>query len=134
MPRKLWIIGYNYTTEKVKCSCDVKENININSDFKLKEIGKIFADMKNTANINILKCYKTVLKIKNLIYNYGLYIMSVIMLLLFISKIIFWLKSYKKTKKDLFTMSTILNGIDSKKSDESKKIIIKKKKIQQKRN
>ena len=120
-------IGYNYTTEKVKCSCDVKENINLNSDFKLKEIGKIFADMKNTANINILKCYKTVLKIKNLIYNYGLYIMSVIMLLLFISKIIFWLKSYKKTKKDLFTMSTILNGIDSKKSDESKKTIIKKK-------
>ena len=97
-------IGYNYTTEKVKCSCDVKENINPNNDFKLKEIGKIFADMKYTANINILKCYKTVLKIKNLIYNYGLYIMSVIMLLLFISKIIFWLKSYKKTKKDLFTI------------------------------
>ena len=57
-------IGYNFTTEKVKCSCDVKENINLNSDFKLNEINKIFADIKNTANINILKCYKTVLKIK----------------------------------------------------------------------
>ena len=123
-------ISYNYTSKKVKCSCDIKENINpTDKDFKLKEIKNMFTNMKNTANINILKCYKTVLNIKALIDNYGFFIMSAINLLLIISKIIFWIKSYKKTKNDLFNMSTILKSIDSNsnKSNENNKSILKKK-------
>ena len=123
-------ISYNYTSKKVKCSCDIKENINpTDNDFKLKEIKNMFTNMKNTVNINILKCYKTVLNIKALTDNYGFFIMSAITLLLIISKIIFWIKSYKKTKNDLFNMSTILKSIDSNsnKSNENNKSILKKK-------
>ena len=123
-------ISYNYTSKKVKCSCDIKENIKpTDKDFKLKEIKNMFTNMKNTVNINILKCYKTVLNIKALIDNYGFFIMSAINLLLIISKIIFWIKSYKKTKNDLFNMSTILKSIDSNsnKSNENNKSILKKK-------
>ena len=123
-------ISYNYTTKKAKCSCDIKENIKpTDKDFKLKEIKNMFTNMKNTVNINILKCYKTVLNIKALIDNYGFFIMSAINLLLIISKIIFWIKSYKKTKNDLFNMSTILKSIDSNsnKSNENNKSILKKK-------
>ena len=51
------LIDYNYTNEKVKCSCDVKTNINPNYDYKFnkKEFFKSITDIKNIANINIIK-------------------------------------------------------------------------------
>ena len=69
------LIGYNNINEKVKCSCEIKININPNYDYKFnkKEFFKSFTDIKNIANISIIKCYKIVLTIKNLTNNYGFY-------------------------------------------------------------
>ena len=108
-------IDYNYIIKKVKCFCDIKTNINPNYDIKFnkKEFYKGFTDIKNIANIEVLKCYKIAFIIKNLIYNYGFYIMTFILLLFFITCIIFWLVSYKKLKTDLFNMSIILKSINS---------------------
>ena len=65
------LINYNYTNEKVKSSCDIKININPNYDYKFNknEFFKSFIDIKNIANINVLKCYKIVFKLNNLINN-----------------------------------------------------------------
>ena len=106
------LIDYNYTNEKVKCSCDIKTNINPNYDFKfnVKEFYKNFIDINNIANINIIKCYKIVLNIKNLLYNYGFYIMAFIMFLFFLTIFIFCCVSYKKIKKNLNYISIILNN------------------------
>ena len=105
------LISYNYTNEKVKCSCDIKTNINPNYDylFNKNEFFKSFTDIKNIANINIMKCYQIVIDIKNLIRNYGFYIIGSIMLLYIMTAFIYWIVSYKKIKKDLFNMSMILD-------------------------
>ena len=105
------LIDYNYTNEKAKCSCNVKTNINTNYDYKFNknEFFKNFINIKNIANINIIKCYKTVLNIKSLIKNYGFYIMSSVIFLLIITILIFRFISYKKMKKDLYNMSILLN-------------------------
>ena len=84
-------IDYNYTNEKVKCSCEIKTYISPNYDFKFNknEFIKNFIDIKNIANINLIKCYKIVLKIKNLLHNYGFYIMDSILFLYFLTIFIF---------------------------------------------
>ena len=92
------LINYNSTNEKVKCSCDIKTNINLNYDFKFNknEFFKSFTDIKSIANINLIKCYKIVIDIKNLISNYGFFIIGSIMLLYIITVFIFRFVSYKK--------------------------------------
>ena len=67
------LIDYNYNNEKVKCSCDIKLTIPPNYEIKFnkKDYFKSFIDVKNIFNLNIIKCYKTVLKIKSLQKNYG---------------------------------------------------------------
>ena len=108
------LINYNYTNEKVKCSCDIKTNINPNYDYKFNknEFFKSFTDIKNIANINIIKCYQIILDKKNLIRNYGFFLIGSIMLLFIITIFIFVFISYKKIKKDLFNISKILNIIN----------------------
>ena len=97
------LIEYNYTKEKAKCSCDVKTSIPPNFDIKFnkKDFFKSFTDVKNIFNINILKCYKTVLKIKSLKKNYGFYIIASVFLLYIITLIIFPTISYRKLKKEV---------------------------------
>ena len=107
------LIDYNNANEKVKCSCDVKTYINPNYDYKFnkKDFFKSVTDIKNIANINIIKCYKIVFVIKNLTNNYGFYIIGSIMFLYLLTFIIYRFISYKKLKKDLFNLSVISNKI-----------------------
>jgi len=70
-----FLSNYNYTSNKVKCLCDVKES---SSKFKNMKIDKTkyyenFIDIKNIANINILECYKILFSKIGLIKNYGSY-------------------------------------------------------------
>ena len=100
------LIDYDYKTEKSVCSCDIKLSVTPINEIKFnkKNFFKSFIDIKNIANLNLMKCYKTVLKIKNLIKNYGFFIMFLIMILYFITLIIFWTKSFYKLKKILNIM------------------------------
>ena len=109
------LINYNYTNEKVKCSCEVKTNIRPNYDtkFNKKEFFKSFTDIKNIANISIMKCYKIVLNFKNLINNYGFYIIGFIFLLYIITIFIFCFFSYKKLKDNLLSMVIFINKSQS---------------------
>jgi hypothetical protein len=107
------LIDYDYETEKAKCSCDVKINIpfisddiSINKDALLKS----FTDIKNIANINLMKCYDTVLNIQNLKNNYGSHIISFIILLFFICLILFYAKYYFRIKTQI---NKIVNDISN---------------------
>ena len=122
------LINYNYNNEKVTCSCEIKTTINPERDFKFnkKEFYKSFTDIKNIANIDILKCYKVVLKINELKYNYGFYIMTFIMLVYFITVFIFSFISFNKLKKDLYNISMNLIDINTMKDKESKESMIQK--------
>ena len=128
------LIDYNYTKEKAKCSCDVKLSPSKNNDinkFNKKDFFKNFIEIKKIANLNVLKCYKTVLKIKHLLKNYGFFILFFILILYFIIIFIFWFLSYNKMKKDIYKMFIIYNKKEGKKEKIEDKII--KKKIKKKK-
>ena len=74
------LVDYNKETKKVKCSCDTKKGINSNYDFKFKkdDFLKSFTDVKSILNLNIMKCFKVALSIKNLKNNYGFFIMLIL--------------------------------------------------------
>ena len=98
-------INYNYTTKKAKCSCDIKlelPEIN-NIKFNKNEFLKSFTDIKNIINLNIMKCYKTILKmkIKDFRNNYGFMIISFILLFYFFTLIIFCCCSFTKLRKEI---------------------------------
>ena len=126
------LIDYNYTNEKAKCSCDIKLKIPENYDIKFnkKDFFKNFIDIKNIANINIMKCYKTVLKLKNLMKNYGFFIMLFVSILYLISLLTFYFKSYIKLKKDI---KNIYSAIKIKNKEIKKNEVIKQNKKRKKK-
>jgi hypothetical protein len=102
------LVNYNPENEKAKCSCDIKMKIELKDEYKFdkKEFFKNFIDIKNLANLSVLKCYKTVLKIKRLFKNYGFFLISFIMLLYIITLLIFWLKSFFLIQKEINNMTS----------------------------
>ena len=52
-------------------------------------------------NIEILKCYKTVFKVKELKKNYGFFIIGFVFILYLITLFIFIFKSYSNLKKEI---------------------------------
>ena len=111
------LIDYNYNYEKVKCSCDIKLNIPQNYDIKFNknDYFKSFIDIKNIFNLNIMKCYITVLKIKYLLKNYGFIIVGCIMVIYFIDLFAFITISYNKLKKEIIHILLALNAINKNK-------------------
>ena len=99
--------GYNYTTKKAKCSCNVKE-----ASFSFKDIyinkTKLynnFLDIKSIANIDFLFCYKILFTKDGLLKNIGSYILLSLILLHIIFIFVFYKKDLPKLKikiKDIF--------------------------------
>ena len=106
------LIDYIIEDEKAKCSCDVKLSLAPidNIKFDKKEFFKNFIDIKNIANLSILKCFKQVMKGKNILKNYGFFIMTFILLLYFATLILFLIKSYNKLKSDIFLIFSALKS------------------------
>ena len=129
------LIGYNYEKAKAKCSCDIKLNIseNYNIKFNKKDFYKNFIDINSIANINIIKCFKIVLKIKSLMKNYGFFIMLIIFIIYIITFFIFWFLSYKLLKKDINNIIFSLNYNETIKIEQVNKNKIKKNKGKKKR-
>ena len=72
---------YNYTTHRANCSCKVEESsiwdyMNIDKT----KLFENFANFKNIANVNILKCYDNLLDKKGIIKNVGFYVISFIII------------------------------------------------------
>ena len=95
------LIDYNKITEKVKCSCKIKLNLPIIQTVKFdkSKLLQHFIDINKIFNIEILKCYKSVFKFKNLIKNFGFYFYSLMLFIYLITLFIFCLKSYSTLKK-----------------------------------
>ena len=117
------LIDYNYFNEKAKCSCDIKTSMPPFEEIKFNknDFFKSFIDVKNIFNMNILKCYKTVFKVKELKKNYGFFFVSFIVLLYFFSLIIFSASSFNKYKKEI---KNIILSLKSNKSSSKKQQII----------
>ena len=96
-------IEYNQEKGKAKCSCDIKLSIseNYETKFNKNDFFKSFTDIKNMFNFDVIKCYKTVFKIKRLMNNYGFFIAGSIIILYFLVLFIFSCCSFDKIKKEI---------------------------------
>ena len=98
------LISYDFINNKAKCSCDVKTEINLDEEHKTmtkKKLFKDFFDFQKITNIGIVKCYKTVFKINELIKNYGSFIIIFIFILYLICINIFYCKSWKNLNDEI---------------------------------
>ena len=91
---------YDYDIQKAKCSCKVKESsassalMNINTT----ELFMNFMDVKNIANVVILRCYNVLFSKNGIKNNIGCYMIIPVIILHFINVIIFYKKQLKEIK------------------------------------
>ena len=96
-------IEYNYTSKKVKCSCNIKINPTPIDKIKFDKdlLRKSFIDINNMINFKIMKCYKNVFTKENLKHNIGFFINVSFFILFFVSFFIFIWKSFGKLLIDI---------------------------------
>jgi len=122
------LIKYDSEKGKAKCSCNVKLSVspNYESKFDKNDFFKSFINFDNVFNINIMKCYKSVLKLKDLSKNYGFFIVGCIFVLYLFEMFYFIISSFSSIKKEInkiiFALKTIGNPIKKKKGQFKKKI------------
>ena len=102
-------IAYNYETQKAVCSCNIKtempfmDNIKFDKDVLMNS----FTDIKNIANLKMMKCYKTIFRKETIIKNFGCFIYAVLIILDFICLILFLTKDFGKLKKEIEKIKNI---------------------------
>ena len=101
--------------------------------FNKDELIKGFTDIKNVANLNIMKCYRYVLN-KSLLKNYGNFIMLFIFLLYLMCINIFRFRSYVMLKKEIYNIYKALKNLKQEKKIIKKKKGFKRKKRNLKKN
>ena len=123
-------INYNYTTNKVICSCPVKTEIKSISDIKFDTslLLKNFKDIKNIANFEMLKCIYLMFDKINFFKNTSNYLMIILLIISIIAIFIFSFRDYSIITKKLNSFNK------NKGSNKKEKIIDNKKKNKQKRN
>ena len=131
------LIEYIKEKEKAKCSCNIKLSIpsDYNTKFNKNDFFKSFIDVRNIFNLNIMKCYKTVLKANSLMKNYGFSIIGTIMIFYFIDLFIFMTSSFNNIKKVVKSIAFSLKNNGNpikKKKDKNKDKKKKRKKISEK--
>ena len=112
------LIEYNSFTKKAKCSCKAKVNIPLISEISIdkKRLYNSFSDIKNIANLKVMKCYYILFDQNRIKNNYGAYITFLIIFLFFITIIIF----YSKDNKEIYN---IINDLINAKKNIYNKII-----------
>ena len=92
--------GYDSNTKKALCSCEVKISLPLISEINIdkKKLFNSFSDIKNIANLDLMKCYNTLFSKKGIIRNYGFFILLSNIFLFIICLIIFYSKEHKKIK------------------------------------
>ena len=87
---------YDYNTTRALCSCDIKESTSL-IDYINIDKNKLFKNLvniKNIANINILKCYKKLFSINGIRKNMGFFIFIPIIIFHIICIILFYYKYF----------------------------------------
>ena len=119
------LIDYDFGNERSKCSCLTKIKIPFLKDIKFdkKKLLNNFKDINNIANINFMKCFKTVFKKDFLKYNYGFMIFILGILLYFICDIIFCCKlnNFNKIIKEIVSAKNYISKISKMKNNKANK-------------
>ena len=112
------LIEYNYTTNKSKCSCDIKIKIPLIQEirFNKDKLLKSFIDVKNIANIELMNCYK--IAFNDLSRNCGFYIFIFVFISFFACLIIFYMKSLFVIINYIDQIVKVKNGLQEKNSSD----------------
>ena len=124
-------VDYNYTTKKAKCSCEYKKSSSSFAHMKIdkKKLLDNLKDIKNIANLNLLKCFKVLFNITGILKNVGFYIFIVIILFHTITLFIFYIKELNLLINKIKLLIFVLNNFKLKKEinkEENNKVIIEK--------
>ena len=92
---------YDYNTKKVLCQCLTKNEITSEKEINKNKLLNNFKDIKNILNIKVIKCYKEVFNKEGLINNIGFYIMSTIILFIFVLSSLFKIKGYNNLNNEI---------------------------------
>ena len=113
---------YNNSIKKVTYSCEVKETSDNYADMKIdsKKLLKNFIDIKNIANINILKCYKSLFCIKGIKHNIGSFITISIFIFHNISIFIYYKFQLDKLKNKINEIILCIKNLDLSKNSKKK--------------
>ena len=113
---------YNFSIGKAKCSCPVKTESTPISEVKFNKtkLYNNFKDIKNTMNIEIMKCFYDLFSKEGIIKNIGFYITIPIILLHNVFIILFYIRDYKKIKSEVIEIININNDKKENKMKESK--------------
>ena len=82
---------YDYITQRVKCECQVKNEININNEKKVDKDSFFsnFIDEDTFSNIKVLKCFKLVFSKEGQSNNIGSYIFLILIFSLIVLSVIY---------------------------------------------
>ena len=133
------LVEYNYITKKVNCECEIKTTFTLFSNIiidKNKLLNK-FTDIKTSANINVIPCYKILFTKEGLKDNIGSYIILSIIFIYIISLILFLIRGFKIfyniVKRIISNIKQGKNTIEKKKNKNNSKIIKSNKKVKHKK-
>ena len=124
--------GINLTTNKVSCSCSVKETLSTEStDFSFNDLGEKFKSVFSESNLRVIKCYNLVFDWSNLVKNIGSWIIFGITFLEFVLIFVFIGTGLEPITKQINTFlenipttpseSSPINSSSMKKGDDKKK-------------
>ena len=99
-------IEHDKVNKIAKCSCEPKTFLSFVNDINIDKdkLMSNFKDIKNVLNIEIVKCYKEVFTKENIKKNNGFFIIISIILIDFISCILFIFKFYGLLRKEIDKM------------------------------
>ena len=89
--------GYNNEIKKSKCECEIKIKIPLFSAIIINKnkLYNSFVDIKNSTNIKVMRCYKSLFTLDGIKKNIGFYILISIIFIIIILCISFIFKGYK---------------------------------------
>jgi len=114
---------YDYNTKKVECECFIKIKFPLISDIEINKDKLLdnFINIKNSININVVKCYQQLFDIEGLKNNLGNYIIGIIIILIFILSVLFKIKGYTIIKNKINEITKTIKKVNKIKNNPSKK-------------
>ena len=113
-------VSYNYTTKKDKCSCKTKESSQTFADMKIDKNKLLdnFKNIKNIANLNLLKCVKVLFSKEGISKNVGFYIFIFFIIFHTIILVLFYKKKLDVIIKQIKYLIMAIKFSNLKKTDE----------------
>ena len=120
--------SYNTEKKQVVCECQIKTDINVNSDIVIdkKKLLNDFTDIKSLLNLDIMKCYNALFTKKGLLKNIGNYILLSTILFYIISIFIFIIKGYNSL---IFQVKDLIHTKMGNLNSTTSKIVMKSKNV-----